>query len=162
MVKEPPKAVIVISGAANLTRLVYEFERGLRIFQDVHIYSTSQSSSSIEEEEEYDDDEEEDKEETTSVVEKTTTRADEKGFQGTTERMFTILLLYAEPCLGVFVFVFFFKHLNVPFALSYHAVWKQMLLKERVTTCREGIRVFCDPFSNVISTEYKFGDSEFL
>ncbi|KAK7486162.1 hypothetical protein BaRGS_00022628 [Batillaria attramentaria] len=49
MVKEPPKAVIVINGAANLTRLVYEFERGLRIFHDVHIFSTSQPAKLTEE-----------------------------------------------------------------------------------------------------------------
>lgn len=56
MVQDPPQAVIVISGAANLTRLVYEFELGLRIFHDVHIFSTSQPSDSSSEEESYDDD----------------------------------------------------------------------------------------------------------
>ena len=59
MVQEPPQAVIVINGAANLTRLVYEFEEGLRIFHDVHIFATSQPNvrSSEEEEEPYDDEE---------------------------------------------------------------------------------------------------------
>lgn len=56
MVQKPPQAVIVINGAANLTRLVYEFERGLRIFHDVHIFATSQATDELMEEEDYDDD----------------------------------------------------------------------------------------------------------
>ena len=55
MVQKPPQAVIVINGAANLTRLVYEFERGLRIFHDVHIFATSQATDESIEEEDYDD-----------------------------------------------------------------------------------------------------------
>ena len=39
MVQEPPKPIIVIEGTSNLTRLIYHFERGLRIFQDVYIYA---------------------------------------------------------------------------------------------------------------------------
>ncbi|XP_067658784.1 calsyntenin-1-like [Haliotis asinina] len=42
MVQEPPKPIITIGGDTNLTRLIYQFERGLRIFQDVHIYATQQ------------------------------------------------------------------------------------------------------------------------
>uniref|UniRef100_A0A2C9KR50 Cadherin domain-containing protein n=1 Tax=Biomphalaria glabrata TaxID=6526 RepID=A0A2C9KR50_BIOGL len=42
LVEEQQEPVFVITGYSNLTRMVYEFERGLRVFHDIHIFARSQ------------------------------------------------------------------------------------------------------------------------
>ncbi|XP_059160470.1 calsyntenin-1-like isoform X2 [Physella acuta] len=42
LVQEQQEPVFVITGYSNLTRMVYEFERGLRVFHDIHIFARSQ------------------------------------------------------------------------------------------------------------------------
>lgn len=54
LVQEQQQPVFVITGYSNLTRMVYEFERGLRVFHDIHIFARAQAP------ELEDDDEEED------------------------------------------------------------------------------------------------------
>jgi hypothetical protein len=44
LVEEQQEPVFVITGYSNLTRMVYEFERGLRVFHDIHIFARSQTA----------------------------------------------------------------------------------------------------------------------
>jgi hypothetical protein len=53
LVEKQQEPVFVITGYSNLTRMVYEFERGLRVFHDIHIFARSQP---LEDDEESDDD----------------------------------------------------------------------------------------------------------
>ncbi|KAH9514163.1 Calsyntenin-1 [Bulinus truncatus] len=50
LVEEQQEPVFVITGYSNLTRMVYEFERGLRVFHDIHIFARSQPLEDIAEE----------------------------------------------------------------------------------------------------------------
>merc|ERR1712012_1466695 len=56
VVEEQQEPLFVITGYSNLTRMVYEFEKGLKVFHDIHIYARSQA---LDEDEEDDDDDEE-------------------------------------------------------------------------------------------------------
>lgn len=58
--EEQQEPVFVITGYSNLTRMVYEFERGLRVFHDIHIFARSQPPEETADE----DDGQEDGEET--------------------------------------------------------------------------------------------------
>lgn len=42
LVEEQQEPVFIITGYSNLTRMVYEFERGLRVFHDIHIFARAQ------------------------------------------------------------------------------------------------------------------------
>ncbi|XP_076451662.1 calsyntenin-1-like [Babylonia areolata] len=113
MVQEPPQAIIVINGAANLTRLVYEFERGLRIFHDVHIFATSQpATGSMEDEEEaYDDEEDESSEDVkaTQHAQKVDQIKSEQDSQKKNSLLVDMCTVVAEPPLNLFV-----EHLSLP------------------------------------------------
>lgn len=53
-VEEQQEPLFVITGYSNLTRMVYEFERGLRVFHDIHIFARSQPLEELMEEEDGD------------------------------------------------------------------------------------------------------------
>lgn len=107
MVKEPPKAVIVINGAANLTRLVYEFERGLRIFHDVHIFSSRQPPSMPEAEEE--DYEDEDNKAAMLNSKLSNAKAEQESRGKEDQILIDRCEVQAEPALNLFV-----EHLSLP------------------------------------------------
>ncbi|KAK7094297.1 calsyntenin-1-like [Littorina saxatilis] len=121
MVKEPPKAVIHINGAANLTRLVYEFELGLRIFHDVHIFSTMESPAAEEEEEAYDDDKVEGADTTQQHAVKTGPLSSEESATKS-ELLVDMCTVLAEPPLDLFV-----EHLSLPTSLleNRHLEWSE-------------------------------------
>lgn len=109
MVKEPPKAVIVINGAANLTRLVYEFERGLRIFHDVHIFSTNQPADIKEEEEDYVDEDDKMAKLNDKITQAKTEQLTEETRTKQDQLLIDMCTVVAEPPLNLFV-----EHLSLP------------------------------------------------
>lgn len=112
LVQEPPRAVIVINGAANLTRLVYEFELGLRIFHDVHIFASSQALAQPNELEPYDDDVDSKLE---KHEDKTAQAKAEQDTQNKDQLMIDQCTVIADPPLNLFV-----EHLSLPTDLLKH------------------------------------------
>ena len=53
LVEEQLEPMFIITGYSNLTRMVYEFELGLRVFHDIRIFARSQP---LEDEEDDDED----------------------------------------------------------------------------------------------------------
>ncbi|KAK6175300.1 hypothetical protein SNE40_013791 [Patella caerulea] len=107
MVQEPPKPIITITGSKNLTKLVFEFERGLLVFEDIKI-EASKTSETREEEEE--DEEDEDKAARLALKVSKAMLAQETSLkEPRTDILLDSCKIEADPPLNLF-----YEHLSLP------------------------------------------------
>lgn len=109
LVEEQQEPVFVITGYSNLTRMVYEFERGLRVFHDIHIFARSRP---LEESEDDDNDGQEDNE--TTKAARLAMKLSKTMLQQSTEPkdedfMIDECHVKADPPLNLFI-----EHLSLP------------------------------------------------